>query len=377
MQCVTPMFYYYKIGDKKHGKIVPRLEVLDELNYNPNYIRNALKRKNNLAELNGHRYIQVPCQKCWACQLKYSAEWATRITKECEKYENNWYITLTYADHSLPIAEKTEWDSYEKDQITGEIIKTHEIRENDGTWQGTLNPEDMDRFLNSLRKHVRDKYHHEGVKYFYCGEYGTEKHRPHYHIILMNCPLDPTLFYKPRVDGKNFKAHWQSKELENIWADDIPGTNKRKPKGIIDVAEVEWSCAAYVARYCTKKLYAGSDKSKYLENGLYPEFIRPSKGIGMDYLKSNLDEIYRNDEIIMRTIRGNLGAIKPPRAYDKKLKEINPKLYEKIKKSREKAKERTDKLLQNVSDATDLMRLEQNARNLETKMSLLPRPGEW
>lgn len=374
MQCVTPMFYYYKLGDKKHGKVVARNEVLSTLNYDPNYIRHSLEKKNAL-ETN-HKYIQIPCQKCWACQLRYSGEWATRIMKEAEKYENNWFITLTYGDHSLPIPEKTEWDQYDldPDDPYGERIKTHQVIENDGTWtHGTLYPPDMDTFLNSLRKHFRDKGH-EGVKYFYCGEYGSETGRPHYHIILMNCPLNPLEFYKPHVD-KNYKAHWHSHELEHLWADDFEG--KRIPKGLIDIAELEWSCAAYVARYCTKKLNTESDKTEYLKEGRYPEFIRMSKGIGMDYVNENLESIYKNDEIIMRTVKGNLGSIKPPKAYDRVLKEKKPKLYEKIKRSREKAKERADEILQSLSDATDQMRLEANARKLETKMSMLPRQGEW
>lgn len=377
MQCVTPMFYYYKLGDKKHGKVVPRNEVLSTINYDPNYIRHCLEKKNALET--DHKYIQIPCQHCWACQLKYSAEWATRIMKEAEKYENNWFVTLTYNDISLPIAEKTEWDEYKTnpEDPYGERIKTHITVENDGTWEGTLYPKDMDTFLNSLRKHFRDKGH-EGLKYFYCGEYGSETKRPHYHIILMNCPLDPLKFYKPHID-KNFKAHWKSTELENLWATPVETDEgiKRLPKGMIDVAELEWSCAAYVARYCTKKLNMENDKTVYLKEGKLPEFIRPSKGIGMDYLNEHMDSIYKNDEIIMRTVKGNLGSIKPPKAYDRKLKEANPKLYEKVKRSREKAKERADQIFQSVSDMTDKMRLEQAARNLETKMSMLPRQGEW
>lgn len=376
MQCITPMFYYYKIGDKKHGKIVPRSEILTELNYDPNSIRKYLSIANARANKTGHKYIKVPCQKCWACQLKYSAEWATRIMKEAEKYENNWYITLTYNDYFVPIADRTEWDQYDKDpeKPWGDKIKTHQVRENDGTWGYTLNPKDVDKFLNSLRAHFRLKGH-EGVKYFYCGEYGSETARPHYHIILLNCPLDPLQFYSPKVDKKNFKAHWKSKELEHLWAENI--NKKRIPKGIIDVAELEWSCAAYVARYCTKKLEFDGDKRKYLENGKLPEFLRMSQGIGMDYLHEHMEEIYKNDELIMKTIKGRPGSIKPPKAYDRKLKEINPKLYDKIKKSREKATERATELIKTVTDATDKQMLLLNAEQLETKMSLLPRVGEW
>lgn len=366
MQCVTPMFYYYKIGDKKHGKIVPRTEVMSELNFDPNAIRNYLSIANKRALKKGSKYIKVPCNKCWACQLKYSAEWATRIMLEAKKYETNFFITLTYDDKHVPIAEKTEWEQYDLDPKDphGKKIITHQIRHNDGTWGYTLLPKDMETFLNSLRKHFERKGH-TGIKYFYCGEYGTNTARPHYHIILMNCPLNIEEFYDTFVDN-NFKAHWKSKEIEEYWN-----------KGMVDIAELEWSAAAYVARYCTKKLNPDQDKRAYLENGKLPEFIRMSKGIGFDYFYEHKDEIYKNDELIMKTIKNNTGSIKPPRAFDRKLEKINPKLMAAIKKSRMKAAERANQLIEQVTDYTDKAMIGIEAGKLDTKMSLLPRAGEW
>ena len=191
----------------------------------------------------------------------------------------------------------------------------------------------------------------------------------------MNCPLDPNEFYSCKVDPKNLKAHWKSKELERIWA--TGHKTNRKSMGIIDVAEVEWSCAAYVARYCTKKLNTTSDKREYLENGKMPEYIQMSKGIGMDYFYENWQKIYDTDELIMKTIKGNTGSIKPPRAYDRKLQQINPNIYDKIKKSREKAADRTAKLIESMTNATDKQMLLMNAQEVANRMSLLPRQGDW
>ena len=364
VQCVTPMFYRYKLGEKKKGKIVPRQEVMHDLIMDPNSIRKCLEAANK--NMSNYKYIKVPCNHCWACQLKYSAEWATRIMLESQKYEQNYYITLTYDQKNVPIAEQTSWEQYDPDPEDphGPKIKTKQTRENDGTWGYTLYPEDMNTFINSLRKRFERKGH-EGIKYFYCGEYGTETQRPHYHIILMNVPLNETKFYDPWIDD-NWKAHWKSTELEELWG-----------KGIIDVCELEWSCAAYVARYCTKKIELSGDKTIYLENGKFPEFIRMSKGIGFDYFEKHYKEIYKNDELILKTIKGNAGSIKPPRAYDKRLEEADPELYRKIKKSREKASKRTDQILQSITDYTDMKMLEIAAGNLETKMSMLPRTGDW
>ena len=206
---------------------------------------------------------------------------------------------------------------------------------------------------------------HDGIKYFYCGEYGSETHRPHYHIILLNCPLDPRYFYDPHIDD-NFKAHWKSQELDNYWKE-----------GMTDIAELEWSCAAYVARYCTKKLSFNTDKTEYYENGRMPEFIRMSKGIGFDWYQKNKKELYKTDSLVMRTVKGNIGSVRPPKAFDRKLEQENPELLEMLKESRKKASERSRLLKQSLSDYTDYENLIMEAEKVKKKMLMLPRVGEW
>lgn len=362
MRCVTPMYRRYEKGDHSKGTVVPRSEAMAELEMNNNDERFKLFQFNEKSHK--YSYEQIPCQKCWACQLNYSAEWATRIMLEAKKYDHNYFVTLTYDDENVPILEKIEYE--ENYKMYGETIETKKIElENDGTWGYSLAPNHMKTFLNSLRKYFERKGH-KGVKYFYCGEYGETTHRPHYHIILLNCPLDINQFHDFHVDGKFFKARWKSRELEKLWK-----------KGIVDVAECEWSCIAYVARYCTKKLDYSGDKRVYLNKGLIPEYVRMSKGIGFDYFRQHKDEIYKNDEMIMKTVKGNTGSFKPPKAFDRKLKEMDPKGYELIRKSRAKAGERARKLQQQITDYTDLEMLKIKASNLQTKMSMLPRVGEW
>lgn len=349
MGCVTPMFYCYHIGNKKKGHIVPRSEVMQELDFNPNKIRERLNELNSKS--NTMKYIQVPCNHCWACQLRYSAEWATRIMLESQKYENNWFVTLTYDPEHLPVLES--------------IRLNDQLWQNDGTWiDGSLMPEEIAKFIKDLRNHLQNHKHHQGMKYFYCGEYGEHTGRPHYHLILMNVPLDIHQLYDTYVDN-NYKIHWKSKEIESLW-----------PKGMIDVAELEWSCAAYVARYCTKKISFNVDKTIYYAQGKLPEFIRMSKGIGMDYFKENMDKIYEHDELIAKTVKGRIGSIKPPKAFDKKYQELHPREFSEIKRSRMKAAERTRKMLQEMSTYTDKKMLEMKAESLNIKMSLLPRSAE-
>lgn len=344
MRCVTPMFRKYELGNHNAGKVVPRLEVLETLNYDPNYIKKCLAKVNAISHK--YAYEMIPCNKCWACKLNYSAEWATRIMLEAQKSENNFFITLTYDNLHEPI-----WESIS----TGE--KTWD---NDGTWKGSLAPDDMKTFINSLRKHFERKGF-KGIKYYYCGEYGETTHRPHYHIILMNCPLDIEQFYGTHID-ESYKAHWKSHELERWWN-----------KGIIDIAELEWSCAAYVARYCMKKLTNETDPEYYYQQGKLPEYHRQSKGIGMDYFQKNYKKIYQNDEMVLKTIKGNIGSFKPPKAFDKKFKEIDPEGFKLIQKSRKRQGERARQMENSLTDYTDKKMLELKAEKIIMKGKMLPR----
>ena len=352
MRCVTPMFRVYEKTNYKKGRIVPREEILETLNFEPNYIRTRMKyfgTKNPY-----HSVETVACGHCYACALNYSAEWATRIMLESKKYECNYWVTLTYDQEHLPIAEK--------------IVLGDEIFENVGDikWsEGCLVEQHMVTFLNSLRKHLERTYKHKGVKYYYAGEYGSVTNRPHYHIILMNCPLDITQFYGTHID-QNYKAHWKSHELERFW-----------DKGMIDICELEWSDAAYTARYCSKKLFKTTSDRGYCEEGKIPEFVRMSKGIGMDYFNENMEKIYKIDGLVAKTVKGNVTQVKPPRAYDKKLKELNPELYEEVRKSRKHIAERSEYMMNKLSDYTDAERMRMNAERLATKSSLLPREGEF
>ena len=350
MQCVTPMFRRYPLGEYKKGKIVPRSEVLQDLNFEPNNISHCLDTMNNNTRKKGRGFLyeQIPCQHCWACKLNYSAQWATRIMVECLSSEHNYFITFTYDDLHIPIPETSEYN--------GQTFV------NDGTWLGSLFPEDITKFMNSLRKYFERKGH-TGIKYFYAGEYGETTKRPHYHMILMNCPLDITQFYDFHIDGR-CKEHWKSHEIERYW-----------DQGMIDIGEVEFASAAYVARYCMKKITDNTDKITYYENGMLPEFVRMSRrpGIGSNYYNNNWKAIYENDKLYVKNFHGETIEVKPPKAWDKKFKESHPQEWFNIKRSREEGAERSRKLIQEMTDMSDLQMLQMKAEEILTKGKMLPR----
>lgn len=362
MQCVTPMFRLYDISTKHTIRIVSRAEVMQGLELNSNNITYQLQ-KMNAKYLSQNRLIQtIPCGKCWTCQLNYSAEWATRNMLETLDHEECYFITLTYDDEHLFIPETM---TYREEYPDG----TYNIREieNDGTWiSGSLYPEHVTKFLKDLRRWQDYHLGIKGIRFFYCGEYGEQTQRPHYHMLLYGAHLDPKENYSYHID-KNFKEHWKNKLLDEIWE-----------YGMHDIALVEWSSAAYVSRYCTKKLNMESNSAKwYAENGKMQEMIRMSRmpGIGMKYYQSHKLDIYENDSMVMKTVKGNTGNFKPPKSFDKLFKEEYPNEFKKIEKKRRECAERARRNEKYLSNYTDYEKLVMKGEKVAQKISMLPRNG--
>lgn len=111
-------------------------------------------------------------------------------------------------------------------------------------------------------------------------------------MILFGAPLNLEEFYDWYVDPKHKKLHWKSHQVERWWG-----------KGMVDIAEVEWNCCAYVARYCMKKLDQENDARVYAEAGKIKEFIRMTKrpeAIGMRYYNEHKDHIYETDSVVQK-----------------------------------------------------------------------------
>lgn len=100
---------------------------------------------------------------------------------ESTLYKNNYFITLTYDDDHVPY-------KYVGDE-NGEAIKINELIRRDLTL-----------FLKKLRIDYQRKNNHIGIRYYASGEYGDRTYRPHFHILLFNCPIDDLKFYKKNFD---------------------------------------------------------------------------------------------------------------------------------------------------------------------------------
>lgn len=247
-----------------------------------------------IAKSNGVQVFEIPCKKCLDCSLKYAREWALRCMLEAKQYKDNYFVTLTYDDSHIP------------DPIpicnhsTGEVIECI----------SPLVPEHFSSFVKKLRVHYKRKYGHTGIRFFGCGEYGSESMRCHFHFIFFNLPIYDLKFWK-RKRGINY---YLSETLSKIWKN-----------GYITVCEVTTKSAAYVARYQMKK------QVKNQIEDLPPEFIRMSRrpGIGLKYFEDFYYNIYKTDEIYHEGQK-----YRPPKYYDRKLGERYEKELEQIKETR-------------------------------------------
>lgn len=222
--------------------------------------------------------LELPCGTCLGCLSGRALEWANRCAHEASLWTYNSFLTLTYADASLP-------------------------------WDSGLEPWELCKFIKRLRKYastekniiLRDST--ANIRYLAAGEYGERFLRPHYHLILFNCGFDDAQFCGRSNGGDLF----ESDTLSRLW--DF-GSHK--------LGMVTGASANYVAQYSMKKY--GSIPSGNLE----PPFIRMSlkPAIGAGWV-----EKYGNDlKGGFMVVNGH--KLKIPRSY---YRYLDPPFAEQVK----------------------------------------------
>ena len=91
------------------------------------------------------------CGKCDDCNKRYIADWTFRLEYEARQNPSV-FLTLTYDYDNMP------FNKYKR----------------------TLHKPHYQNFLKRLRKALPDRT----IKYVCCGEYGEQKGRPHYHLLM-------------------------------------------------------------------------------------------------------------------------------------------------------------------------------------------------
>ncbi len=254
--------------------------------------------------------LEVACGSCLGCRLDHALMWAIRIVHESYLYldkQGNCFVTLTYRDPSECTAKQYKARHF--------IPPTY-----------SLQPKHVSQFIRRLRKSADYK-----IRYFYCGEYGDENQRPHYHVCLFNHSFQDQSLFK---DKEGFYTY-TSPTLEKLW-----------PFGFSTVQALNFETAAYTARYALKKITGKKAEEHYLrcdDDGvafwLLPEYIRMSTGrnkpcgLGAGFYEKFYDDIFPSDEV---PVPGKGIVKKVPRYYQNILKTDDPATLTLIKELREK-----------------------------------------
>lgn len=243
---------------------------------------------NPMKSVNSTNAIKLPCGGCIGCRLDRSDEWATRCLHESKMHQANSFVTLTYDDDHLPA-------------------------------DYSVSVREMQLFMKRLRQETGASK----LRFFACGEYGDQHGRPHYHLLIFGHDFSRDRKLQKRGPFGNL---YTSTQLEKVWT-----------FGRANLGHVTHKSAAYVARYCMKKINGDQAPSHYLrthpKTGLLvqvePEFATQSNrpGLGYTWFEQFKSDCFPSDFIIVD------GKQKPvPRYYLKKLAEEEQTRIKRIRK---------------------------------------------
>lgn len=234
--------------------------------------------------------IRLPCGGCIGCRRDVKNEWRIRLEHEQltteMRGETALFLTFTYDEENCP---------------------------------EMLIHRDMQLFIKKYRKKTGFK-----IRYFLCGEYGTQKNRPHFHMILFGPwieDLTKTVFR--RQHGKPGYWYYESDLLNKTWG-----------KGFVQAALATKETMEYVAGYMLKEQALTPQNIIDFDTGEIIQakpYITSSKrpAIGYEWFTRYWTDCYPSDFLIFD------GKKQPvPRYYFKKLEEIDPDMYEEVKRRR-------------------------------------------
>ena len=220
------------------------------------------------------RSVRIACGQCVGCRLKRSREWAIRCMHEASLNDVNCSITLTYDDDHVPPFNSLRYSDF----------------------QGFM-------------KRVRARFSRVRVRFYMCGEYGEDFGRPHYHALLFGLDFLDKRYW--RMSDTGFRLY-RSSTLEDLW-----------PFGNSEIGGVTFESAAYIARYCMKKVTGDLADAHYevvdVQTG---EIVRRTAefnqmslkpGIGASWLSRFRSDVYPAGKVV----RPGGAKFNAPRYYDK------------------------------------------------------------
>ena len=264
--------------------------------------------------------LELKCGQCIGCRLDNSLSWAVRCIHQAqtmtEENRQSFFLTLTYNDENLPP-------------------------------DGSCNYEHVKKFIKRLRKAGHE------FTYVAVQEYGALLSRPHYHLMIFGWePDDITMIGK-----SNGEDLFTSDYLQKKWN-----------KGFISIGECTVETAAYLARYCLKKIngknkdehYVRDDPLTGIVHRLEPEKICASNGLGKAWIQKYWRDVYPDSRIL--AWKGEvLKAYSVPRYYDNEYEKIDPEALEEVKLARKK------RALANIHNRPDRLEVRHQCQKLRNK----------
>lgn len=185
----------------------------------------------------------VSCRRCIECMQTRANEWAVRGHYELIQHQQNCFITLTYDDKNNPVV----------------LVKKH-----------------MQDFVKRLRKTIDPAK----IKYFAAGEYGDQRLRPHFHIIIFGYDFNDKEYVRK---SQSDLPIYESKQLQKLWK-----------YGIAIVQEANANTIRYSAKYNAKLKNA---LPEHLQK--FPEFNTMSQNLGIEGLIDNMETFIKTDQIYL------------------------------------------------------------------------------
>lgn len=262
--------------------------------------------------------VKVPCGKCRECQIAKENDWFVRIYYEYKRTIAQggqvFFVSTSYNDAHLPILDT-------KCQVFSSLVpllndfhsNTEKYRLNEIDYENMqyrvdrycarydvfsldipefrhacFNDEHITHFFKAMRQYLNAdgklKYEEAPLKYFVCSEYGDNKHRPHYHmLIFVPVPLDSDYFlticrksWSYRVKRSDCPDYVLDK-LSDCMKYNVKYCNFSTPNGK-DWRDWHIQYQPTSKRYIVKRQYGFVNYSKDKESGKLRPVIEDIKG---------------------------------------------------------------------------------------------------
>lgn len=190
------------------------------------------------------RPVEIACRSCECCRADRNAMWTERAKYEFSRFGVGAFVTFTYDDEHLPIA--------------------------DGFSHPTLDYSHYHKYIDSVRHRAAKLFDRYPNKYFYsdknftylgCAEYGDKFERPHIHILFFGLDF--------RECAQFLKKSWRY--------------------GSIQVKPIKKGAYNYVVKYLQKQVFGKLLDELYYDKGCLPPKLFFSRGFGRGLYYDNVD----------------------------------------------------------------------------------------